>query len=458
MTATIVAVDAGAPAMPSTAPHDRGLLALLAASIAALVLIPDRYDVPLVGGLGLRPYQLLVVGLGVGLMRSFRRGRTLSAGRPAAYAGLLVVVAVASAIDNFARLSDNAYLAAIRLIVTLVVYVVFAIVVAAVATTRRRRRFLLGVLVTFVAVAAIFAIRESMTQTPIRLQPTPPGLVEQRDANAPDGAAPTTIIRNNVARPSGLAANPLELSAVMALAAPFAVYLALSARSWAGRLWFLACLLLVGLGLVLSISRTGVLAAAVMTVVALVVNIRRPRVILVGLVAVGSLGFAVAQLVPQSVDSLSKQFSKDGNSDPSLATRLQDYQELDDLLGPHPWLGRGPQAITTYVSRDGTQMILDNQYLLALAETGVLGVLAMIVVIASTAMAGARRLRADLGERGLFTAVLCAAAAFAVMSATFDALRFSQASAIFMIVVGLASTPDDRARAGAPLARAAVAA
>ena len=58
----------------------------------------------------------------------------------------------------------------------------------------------------------------------------------------------------------------------------------------------------------------------------------------------------------------------------------QDYEELDDLLGPHPWLGRGPQAITTYVSRDGTQMILDNQYLLPIAETGVIGLAAMVVL------------------------------------------------------------------------------
>ena len=294
---------------------------------------------------------------------------------------------------------------------------------------------MLGVVVTLVAVGAIFAIHESTTEEPFRLQPTPPGLVEQRDPNSPDGAIPTTIIRNDVARPAGLAANPLELSAVMSLAAPFAVFLALSSRRWLARLWFLGCSLLIGLGVVLSISRTGVLASAVMLLVALLANIRRPRVVLSGWLAVAALGFTVAKLVPQSVESLTEQLTKDGNSDPSLATRLEDYQELDDLLGPHPWLGRGPQAITTYVSRDGTQMILDNQYLLSIAETGVIGLAAMVVVILSTASTAAdapdpQRRR----ERGLFTAVLCATVAFAVMAATFDVLRFSQASALFMIV------------------------
>ena len=242
---------------------------------------------------------------------------------------------------------------------------------------------MLGVLVTLVAVAAIFAIRESATEEPFRLQPTPPG-PRRADGlpTCPTARSPTTIIRNDVARPAGLAANPLELSAVMSLAVPFAVLLALSSRRWLARLWFLGCSLLIGLGIVLSISRTGVLAAAVMLLVALLANIRRPRVVLLGLVAVAALGFTVARLVPHSVESLTEQLAKDGNSDPSLATRLQDYEELDDLLGPHPWLGRGPQAITTYVSRDGTPMILDNQYLLSIAETGVIGLAAMVVVIA----------------------------------------------------------------------------
>ena len=172
---------------------------------------------------------------------------------------------------------------------------------------------------------------------------------------------------------------------------------------------------------------------------------------LLGLAAVVVLGFTVAKLVPHSVEALTEQLSKDGNSDPSLATRLEDYQELDDLLGPHPWLGRGPQAITTYVSRDGTQMILDNQYLLSIAETGLIGLAAMVVLILSTASAAERRIRNGRDEHEVFTAVLCATVAFAVMAATFDVLRFSQASALFMIVVGVAATRPTSTRAVRPV-------
>ncbi len=208
----------------------------------------------------------------------------------------------------------------------------------------------------------------------------------------------------------------------------------------------------------LSLSRTGVLSAAVMVVVAAVANVRRPRVIVLGLVAVATLGFAVVRLVPSSVESLTEQIAKDGNDDPSLATRLQDYDELDNLLGPHPWLGRGPGAITTYVSRDGTGMILDNQYLLAIAETGLIGLVAMGGLIVATGTGAIRRRRVAPQEQGLFVAVLCATAAFAVMAATFDVLRFSQASSLFMIVVGLAASGGAASRVVAPPARPEVAA
>jgi O-antigen ligase len=228
--------------------------------------------------------------------------------------------------------------------------------------------------------------------------------------------------------------------AALALSAAFAVYLTLYARHWRSRLWFLACSLLIALGLVLSLSRTGVLSAAAMAAVALMANVRRPRILLLGLVAIAALGVGVAQLVPDSVESLTQQIGKDGNDDPSLATRLQDYAELDRLLGPHPWLGRGPNSITTYVSRDGTGMILDNQYLLAIAETGLVGLVVMVGLVVSTGSAAIRRIRAEGEERGLFVAVLCATAAFALMAGTFDVLRFSQASSLFMVVVGLAAT------------------
>ena len=436
------AVVAGASSATFDEGPDRPIVALVVATFAALLLIPERYTVPLSARFGLRPYQILLVAVAAIVTLQFRRGRPVTVGRPACVASVLVAVAAVSTVVNQDQLSEAAFLDACRLTVLMVFYTTLAVAVALVATSPRRRRNLLGVLVTLVAISALFAIRESTTAEPIRLDPTPPGLVEELNANEPVDETPSSVTRNGVVRPAGLAANPLELSAVMALGAPFAAYLVLSARSWLARSWFLACGLLIAVCLVLSISRTAVLTVATMLAIAFVANLRRPSQIVVGMVAVAAVGWIVTVLVPHSVDALIGQLGKDATEDPSLATRVQDYEELNLLLGPHPWLGRGPDAVSSYVARDASGLILDNQYLLAIADTGVVGLIVLLAVLTSAALAAARLARTATAERGLFLAALCAVAAFAVMCATFDVMRFAQATSIFMIVVGLASVAD----------------
>jgi O-antigen ligase len=266
--------------------------------------------------------------------------------------------------------------------------------------------------------------------------------VEERTAADMDYDGAPTVIRNGVPRPAGMAANPLELAAVMALGLPFAVYLLFSSASPKARLWYLTCSVLISITLVLSISRTGILAAAAILVVAVVANASRPRLVVSGLAAVAALGAVVALLVPASVDATIRQFGKDGNEDASLATRLQDYEELNNLLGPHAWVGRGPNAVETYAARDGGGLVLDNQYLLLIAETGVIGLTALILLLASTGATAARRAREPTNERGLWVAAVGAVAAFTVMSATFDIVRFAQATSLFMVVVGLVSSSE----------------
>ena len=406
-----------------------------------LFLVPDRYTVPLGAGVGLRPYQILIVIVGVTLIRSFLRGARLTIGRPAWIAGLLVLTAVFSMVAN-QDLDDETFLGSVRLTLTTILHVLVALSVGLLASTPRRRRFVVGVIVSMISLASIFAIVEAQTAEPIRLDPTPPGLVEEKTQADQDYDGAPTIVRNGVPRPAGLSAHPLELAAVMALAVPFAAYLFFVARSWIARLWFLACTVLIAVSLVLSISRTGFLALAAILLVAFVSNLNRPRRMMIGLAALIALGATVAIVAPASVDATIRQFEKDPNEDPSLATRLQDYEELDNLLGPSPWFGRGPGALGTYVARDGGGLILDNQYLLLIAETGVIGLAGLLVLLMSTGATAARRIRGPTTERGLWVASAGAVLAFAVMCETFDVLRFAQATSLFMLIVGLVSATD----------------
>jgi hypothetical protein len=415
-----------------------GLLVLFA---GLLFLVPGRYTVPFGAGVGLRPYQIVVLVAAVVLSRRFVRGTRMSLGLPAWTAGLLVLTAVVSIVAN-QDLDNETFLDSFRLTATTIFHVLIAVAVGVLATTPRRRRVIVGAVVTMVAVASLFAIHEAATSEPIRLEPTPPGLVEEKTLADQDYDGAPTIIRNGVPRPAGLSTNPLELSAVMALALPFAAYLLFSSRRWIGRVWFLACTVIIAVTVVLSISRTGFLAVGAMLLVALVANVRRPMRVVLGLTAVIALGATVATLVPASVDATMRQFEKDGTEDPSLATRLQDYEELDDLLGPSPWFGRGPNALESYVARDGNGIILDNQYLLQIAETGVIGLVGLLMLLMSAGAAAVGRIRGPTTERGLWVAAAGAVVGFAIMCATFDALRFAQATALLMVVVGLLSASD----------------
>lgn len=447
----MTAIGAVLPATPTrtrrdiaeTKSPDDALVLLLALFSAALFLVPDRYTVPVGSRLGLRPHQIIVIVAALTLVHRFVRGRRQAIGRSALVAGLLVVTTVLSMVVNNPRLSEASYLASFRLLSTTVLNVLLAVVVCLLATTPRRRRFIVGAMATMIALSALYAIHESATEEPVRFNPTPPGLVEELDP-ADLGDTPSTVVRNGVARPAGAAATAIELSAVMALGLSFAVYLLFSAKSAPARLWFMTCSLLMAVGLVLSISRTGVLAIAVMSIVALLLNLKRPKFLVIGFGAVVVLALSVTALVPESLDATFEQLGKSGDEDPSLATRLQDYEELDNLLGPSPWFGRGPDALDTYVARDGGGLILDNEYLLLVAETGVLGLAALMALLVSTGAAATRRIRRTTSERGLWVAALSAVVAFGLMAATFDVLRFSQATSIFMIVVGLVSAIDRR--------------
>ena len=235
-----------------------------------------------------------------------------------------------------------------------------------------------------------------MTQEPFRLQPTPPGLVEQRDPNDagrrdahddhPQRRRPSGRTRRQPARAVGRdgarrSVRGVPRPLVPAMAGPVVVPRRAACSSGSAS----SC----------RISRTGVLAAAVM-----LIGGPRSRTsvdhgsILLGLVAVAALGFTVAKLVPQSVESLTEQLSE------GRQLRPQPGDPAPGLPGAR----RPPRARTRgsvgarrrsppTCSRDGTQMILDNQYLLAIAETGVIGLAAMVVVIVSTATAASAAMR-----------------------------------------------------------------
>lgn len=182
-----------------------------------------------------------------------------------------------------------------------------------------------------------------------------------------------------------------------------------------------------------TVSRSGTLA----TVIALVTFLpflpgpARRRVLTV-------LPFAVLALfmaVPGFIGTLTGALTAD-TSDPSIATRVNNYPRILRLIQLRPLFGTGPG---TYLPKDALQ-ILDNQYLNSAVSVGIIGAacVAFYLVVPGVAALFAATKARSAPLRCLSGALAAGLLVAAVCSATFDSLSFPVFALLFPIVVGFA--------------------
>jgi O-antigen ligase len=146
---------------------------------------------------------------------------------------------------------------------------------------------------------------------------------------------------------------------------------------------------------------------------------------------VGLLG-VVFVAVPGILGTLVGLFSGI-SSDSSAQSRTGSYALAWEFISRSPVFGRGLQTFLPEYH------ILDNQYLLATIETGVVGVLALLAVfITGVRCARAVRKRStDTDTRQLAQAVAASVAAGGTSFALFDALSFSQTACMVFLMLGV---------------------
>jgi O-antigen ligase len=236
--------------------------------------------------------------------------------------------------------------------------------------------------------------------------------------------------RGALERVTGTALHPIELGVVAGLVLPLAVVVAQHDRS-RGLLRRWTPVALIALAIPASVSRSAVLAIGISVVVLVVGMPARTR--LTALAAVPVSGMLVSLARPGFLRTLG-EFIGAGSSDTSVATRLQDYPMVVRLVAQHPWLGNGGGTFMPANALD----ILDNQYLKAAVEFGLVGmtgVLAWLVVPFFVALSARARSR-DPVLRSVAAALAGAAAAGAVASATFDSLSFNMFAGLESLVTG----------------------
>jgi polysaccharide biosynthesis protein PslJ len=416
---------------------------LLGLTILLILFVPiKRYEMPGNLPFDLEPYRMLVALVVAGWFTALltdRRVRARASGFEAPMA-LIAASALASVIANPGRVSgmgmDSEVLKGLTFLLS---YILVFYVIVSVVRSHEQIDKLLKVTVAGGAVVAFFALVEARTGfNPFQQLAGVVPLLRLRPEVAEDLALGNVLERGGRLRVWGSAQGPIALGAALMVLVPFAIYLA---RRSLRNPWWIAVLLLV-LGALATRSRTGVVMAIVIAITFLWLRpaqTRRfwpallPALVAVHLLLPGTIGilrasfFPAGGLVAQQSDNAGTRGSgRIADLDPALAE-----------WSSSPVFGQGYN--TRQTGRDSPKdLILDNQWLKTLLETGALGFAAWVWLFVRFVRRTGREAKGDLSERGwLLAAMAAAAASFAVGMFLYDAFAFIQVTIMLFILMGL---------------------
>lgn len=238
-------------------------------------------------------------------------------------------------------------------------------------------------------------------------------------------------MRGGLNRVAGTAQHPIELGVVSAILLPIAVHVALFDRGrTALRRWL--PVVLIGVAISTSVSRSAILATAIVVLVLLVLMPAHHRLGLLMAIPVGLLAVAVAA---RGLIRTLWNLTALGSDDASIQGRLTDLGLVGSLVREHPVAGWGPGGW-----QPGNMLeILDNAYFGAAVTTGLVGLVGLIAYATIPALTAldARRRNRDPGLRGAATALAAGQLAAMVSFAAFDALSFPMMGAVTALMAGL---------------------
>lgn len=304
------------------------------------------------------------------------------------------------------------------------------LVMVVIGSTADLTRVVQGIVVGAAASAAM-ALVQAATGVELAGMLVPPGLIDQGGT-----ATIGELLRAGAVRPAGSSGHPLELSAVLTTVFPLALGLTLSRRARGDVTWpWTVAAAMIALGAVSTISRSAFVGiAAALVVMAWRWPVR--RVVIGGAVLVLTVLTAVLAGVP--LVSRLAAVLVGGTSDNSLGSRSSGLSYALERLPDHWLVGQG--AGTYDVSR---QPVLDNYYLTRLVESGVVGLVAMVLLIGgawSIALRASRQgmVSADRGAFELVNGILGSVTAVAIVALILDIGGFAQISTLLYVLVGLA--------------------
>lgn len=221
----------------------------------------------------------------------------------------------------------------------------------------------------------------------------------------------------------------LANATLLAIALPFALVSLLGSDSRRRRLLHAVAAAIILAGAVATLKKTAVIAPLAGIAVLFAY---RPRSTLRLLPLGIALLVAIKVLVPGAAPGILFQFSSNTGTATTHDRQIDYAAVLPDVLH-HPALGRGFGTFDPYVYR-----FLDNQYLMLLVETGLIGLAAYLLVIAVSLRTAHRAIRArDRLRSAPALAALAAITSYAVANQLYDAFSFPQGAYAFFFLAGL---------------------
>jgi len=257
-----------------------------------------------------------------------------------------------------------------------------------------------------------------------------PGL----SANSEFGAVTTRSVINRV---SSTAAHPIAFGVVMAglffLALHRSLFTRTSKLSWVPTL-------LIGIALPMSVSRSAILAIAIIGIVVFTGWPSRWRFAALLILPFAVVGMRL--LAPGLLGTIRSLFTNLG-VDPSVSGRTQDYDVMLGVYAHNPLLGQG---LYTFLPR--YYRIVDNQVLMSLIELGALGLTVLIIFITTGYLLarGARRRSSDPRERDLALVISGSILGVVLSYFTFDAWAYPMVAGLTFLLIGMAGAASRASR------------
>jgi len=314
-------------------------------------------------------------------------------------------------------------------------------------STHEQRELVLAAIIGGLAFACIVGALQSFAEVDLRLLFKLPGFHEAAQLGRPSDATENspTLSRFNAPRAFSTTGHPGEFSALAAVAVPLAIHFSRFAPTRWLRLLSLLTVAIALAGLLAANSRTGILVlVASMLVYIWTFQIRELAFTAIGGGVLAMIGFAA---FPKSIDALTKAVTLGAaGEDASVQGRLDDYAAVSEAFSAHPFFGAGFWSAVPADS-DGS---LDNQWLTAIYQGGLIGVLAMLVLVvgALVAFVAALRRASTRASRDQVFAMGAVFAGLTTSTFTFDMFRHQQAVMMTFLFFGLLwcciSIPRDR--------------